>query len=125
MKSVIKALSKSALMPLGLTAAASAANIGIHKKILWSGATALIISNDEIRYIIRIVKSLADSGLLLKGVSEIIQNAAKEQKGEILSMLLGTPGANLFHILADEGMNRAGEGFSWAGYGSSIKNKDF
>ena len=83
MKSVIKALSKSALMPLGLTAAASAANIGIHKKILWPGATALIISNDEIRYIIRIVKSLADSGLLLKGVSEIIQNAAKEQKKRI------------------------------------------
>ena len=83
MKSVIKALSKSALMPLGLTAAASAANIGIHKKILWSGATALIISNDEIRYIIRIVKSLADSRLLLKGVSEIIQNAAKEQKKRI------------------------------------------
>ena len=83
MKSVIKALSKSALMPLGLTAAASAANIGIHKKILWSGTTALIISNDEIRYIIRIVKSLADSGLLLKGVSEIIQNAAKEQKKRI------------------------------------------
>ena len=74
-KNVIKPLAKSVLIPLGLTAAASAADAGIHKKILGSGhnnTTTLIISNDEMEDIIKIVKSLEDSGLLLKGVSETI-----------------------------------------------------
>ena len=67
MKNVIKPLAKSVLIPLGLTAAASAAGTGIHKKILGSGnMTILIISNDEIGYIIKTVKSLEDSGLLIK-----------------------------------------------------------
>ena len=67
-------------------------------------------------YIIKIVKFLEDSGLLLKGVSETIQNEAKEQKGGFLSMLLGTLGASLLgNILAGKGMNRAGEGFLRAG----------
>ena len=79
-KSVIKPLAKSVLIPLGLTAAASAADAGIHKKILGSGNTTLIISNNEIEDIIKIVKSLEDSGLLLKGVTETVQNEAKEQK---------------------------------------------
>ena len=78
MKNVIKPLAKSVLIPLGLTAAASAADAGIHKKILGSGTTTLIISNDEMKDIIRIVKSLEDSGLVLKGVSETIQTEAKE-----------------------------------------------
>ena len=65
------------------------------KKILRPCNTTLIISNDEMKDIIRIVKSLEDSGLLLKGVSEAIQNEAKEQKGRFLSMLLGTLGANI------------------------------
>ena len=71
---------------LGLTAAASAADAGIHKKILGSGHnnTTLIISNDEINDIIKIVKSLEDSGLLLKGVTETVQNKVKEKKGEFL-----------------------------------------
>ena len=87
MKNVVKPLAKSVLIPLGLTAAALAADEGIHKKILGSGKhtsdsashnnTILIISNNEMRGIIRIVKSLEDSGLLLKGVSETIQNEAK------------------------------------------------
>ena len=95
-KNVIKPLAKSVLIPLGLTAAASAADAGIHKKILRSGnMTTLIISNDEIEDIIKIVKSLEDSGLLLKGVTETIQNEVKEQKGGFLSMLLGTLGAKL------------------------------
>ena len=60
--------------------------------------------------IIEIVKSLKDSGLLFKGVSETIQNEAKEQKGGFLSMLLGTLGVSLLgNILAGKGMNRAGE----------------
>ena len=73
--------------------------------------TTLIISNDEIEDIIKIVKSLEDSGLLLKGVSETVQNEAKEQKGGLFSMLLSTLGATLLgNILAGKGINRAGEG---------------
>ena len=69
---MIKPLAKSGLIPLGLTAAASAADAGINKKILGSGnKITLIISNDEIN-IIKIVKSLEDSGLLLKGVTETV-----------------------------------------------------
>ena len=62
-KNVIKPLAKSVLIPLGLTAAASAADAGIHKKILGSGnTTTLIILNDEINDVIKIVKPLEDSG---------------------------------------------------------------
>ena len=86
MKSVITPLAKSVLIPLGLTAAASAADAGIHKKILGSGrhsssashnTTTLIISNKDIEDLIKIVKSLEDSGLLLKGVTESVQNEVK------------------------------------------------
>ena len=62
---VIKSLAKSVLFPLGLTAAASPAYAGIHKKILGSGNVAtLIISNDEVEDIIKMVEFLEDSGLL-------------------------------------------------------------
>ena len=81
--------------------------------------TTLIISNDEIEDIIKIVKSLEDSGLLLKGVTETVQNEVKEQKGGFLSMLLGTLGASLLgNILAGKGINRAGEGIVRAGEGN-------
>ena len=79
-KNVINPLAKGVLIPLGLNAAASAADEGIHKKILGLGNPTLIISNDETKDIIKIVKSLEDSVLLLEGVSEVIQNEAKEQK---------------------------------------------
>ena len=133
-KNVIKPLAKSVLIPLGLTAAASAADAGIHKKILGSGnMTTLIISNDEIHDIIKIVKSLEDSGLLLKGITETVQNKVKEQKGGFLSMLLGTLSL-LGNILAGEGINRAGkvrgiiragEGVLSAGYGSRSSKMNF
>ena len=75
MKSVIQPLAESVLIPLGLTAAASAADVGTHKKILGSRInTTLIISNDGMKDILKIVKSLKDSGLLLEGVSETIKN---------------------------------------------------
>ena len=93
----------------------------------------LIISNDETKDFIEIVKSLEDSGLLLKAVSETIQNEAKEQKGGFFSMLLGTSGASLLgNILARKGMNRAEEGAiaKWqargivrAGYGNKKVRK--
>ena len=76
LKSVIKPLGM-----LGLAAAASATDAAINKKILGSGTTTLIISNDEINDILKVVKSLEDSGVLLRGVSETIKNEAKEQKG--------------------------------------------
>ena len=124
-KSVIKPLAKSVLIPLGLTATASAADAGIHKKILGSGdnSTTLIISNDEVDDILKIVKSLENSGVLLKGVSETIQHEAKEQRGGFLSMLLGTLGASLLgdilsKVLSGKGIIRAGEGIIRAGYGS-------
>ena len=65
------------------------------------------------------VKSLEDSGLLIKGVSETFQNEVKEQKGGFLRMLLGTLNARLLgNMLTGKGMNRAGEGIIRAGYGS-------
>ena len=61
--------------------------------------------------IIKIVKSLKDSGLLLKGVTKTVQNEVKEPKGGFLSMLLGTLGARLLgNILTGKGINRAGKG---------------
>ena len=131
MKSVIQPLAKSVLIPLGLTAAASAADAGIHKKILGSGHnTTLIISNDEMNNILKIVKSLIEnSGLLLEGVSETIKNEAKEQKGGFLIMLLDTLGASpLGNMLAGKGVIRAGEGTARVLYGfkkSSLKDLRF
>ena len=85
--------------------------------------------------IIKIVKSLEDSGLLLKRVTETVQNEVKEQKGGFLSMLLGTLGASLLgNILTGRGTNRAGkgqvtnragQGIVWAGYGSRSSKMDF
>ena len=124
-KNVIKPLAKSVLIPLRLTAALSAADAGIHKKILGSGHnnTTLIISNDEMDAILKIVKSLENSGVLFKGVSETIQHEAKEQRGGFLSMLLGTLGASLLGDILSKGLSgkgviRAGERTIRAGYGS-------
>ena len=125
MKSLIKPLTKSILIPLGLKAAASAVDAGIHKKILGSGHnnTTLTTSNDEMDDILKIVESLEDSGTLLKGVSETIQNETKEERGGFLGMLLGTLGASLLGDILSKGLSgkgviRAGEGTIRAGYGS-------
>ena len=117
MKSVIRPLAKSFLIPLGLTAAAAAADAGIHKKILGSGHNAaLIISNDDMKDILKIVRSLEE------------QNEAKEQKRGFLSRLLGTLGASLLgNMLVGKRVIRAGEGTIRLGYGSkrsSLKNFD-
>ena len=85
MKSVIQPLGKSVLIPLGLTAGASAADAGMHKKILGSDhSTTLIISNDKMEDILKVVKSLEDSGLFFKGVSETIKDEAKNKKEDLL-----------------------------------------
>ena len=124
-KSVIKPLTRSVLIPSGLTAAAQAADTGIHRKILGFGYnnTTLIISNDEMDDILKIVKSLEDSAVLLKGVSETIQHEAKEQRGGFLSILLGTLGASLLGDVLSKGLSgsgviRAGEGTIRAGEGT-------
>ena len=94
-KNVLKPLDKSVLISLGLAASASATEAAINKKMLGSGMNTLIISNEEINDIMKIVKSLEESGLLIKVVSETIKNEAKEQKDGFLSMLLGTLDASL------------------------------
>ena len=119
-KNVIKPLAKSVLIPIGLTAAASAADAEIHNN---NNNTILIISNDEMDDILKIVKSLEDSGVLLKGVSQTIQHEAKEQREGFLSMLLGALGASLLGDMLSKGLSvkgviRAGEGTIRAGYGS-------
>ena len=95
MQNALQPLAKSVLILLRLKAAASAANAGIHKKMLGSESTTLIISNGEIEDIMKIVTSLADSGLLLKHVSKTIRNEAREKKSGFLGMLLGTLGVSL------------------------------
>ena len=81
-----------------------------------SGTTALIISNEEINDIMKIVKSLEESGLLIKDVSKTIKNKAKEQKGGFLGMLLGTLGASLLgNLLTGKDTIRAGQGTIRAG----------
>ena len=129
-KNVIKSLAKSVLIPLRLTAAASAADAGIHKKILGSGNTTLIISNEEMHDIMKIVQALEDSNILLKGVHETVRNEGKEQKGGFLSTLLGTLDASLLgNLLTGKGVVRAGYGNNKgkvvvrAGYGNNNKGK--
>ena len=75
-----------------------------------TGNTTLIISNGEMNDIMKIVKSIEESSLLIKGVSQTIKNETKEQKGGFLGMLLGTLGASLLgNLLAGKGTIRAGE----------------
>ena len=78
-RDVLKLLAKSVLIHLGLTAAASATDAAIHKKMFGSGTTRLIVLNEKMNDFMKIVKSLEESDLLIKGVSETIKNEAKEQ----------------------------------------------
>ena len=75
------------MAPLGLTAAASATVAAIQKINYRSEMTALIISNKEMKYMMKIVKSVKELGLLLNGVSETIENETKEQKDGFIGML--------------------------------------
>ena len=105
-------LAKNVLAPLGLTAAMSEIDGSIKKKMLASGTATLIISNDEMHDIIKIIKALENSGVLLEGVTKTIQNETKEQRGGFLPMLLGPLGASLLGNLltGGKGVIRAGEG---------------
>ena len=108
---VLKPLVKSVLIPLGLMAAESATDAAIHRKMFGSGFKTFIISNNEMEDIMKIIKSLENFGLLVKGVSETIKNEAKEQKGRFLPMLLDTLSSNLLgNLLTGKGTFRAVEG---------------
>ena len=94
MKNLLTPLAKIVLILLGFTAAASITDAAIQKKIYGSGITSLITSNEEMEDIMKIVKSIEKSGLLIKGISETIRNEAKKQKSRFLRMLLGTLSAS-------------------------------
>ena len=82
------------------------------KRIHGSGTTTLIFSNKETNDIMKIIQSLEDSNILLKGVTETIKNETQEQKGGFLSMLLGTLGTSLLgNLLTGKGIVRAGSGY--------------
>ena len=116
MKSVLAPLAKSSLVPLGLTAAASAANAGFQKKTFPNEDT------DDMKT----VKPLEESNLLIRDVSETIKNEAKEQKGGFLSMLLGTLALSLLgSALAGKGVMRGGEGVIRAGKGTIRAGQSF
>ena len=104
-------LAKNVLAALGLTAAMSAIDGSIQKKIHGSGIK-LIIEEEDMKDIMKIIEVLEYSGILLKGVSKTIENETKEQRGEFLSMLLGTLRASLLRNLltGGKGIVRAGEG---------------
>ena len=108
---VVILLAKNVLAKLGIIAAAPAIDAGIQKKIYGSGTTTLIIANEEMNDIMKVVQALEDSKILLKGVTKTTKNETKEQKGGFLSMLLGTLGASLLgHLLAIKGIVRASSG---------------
>ena len=114
-------LAENVLAPLGLTAAMSAIDGSIQKKIHGSGIK-LIIEEEDTQDIIKIIKELENSDILLKGVSKTTENEIKEQRGRFLSMLLGTLGASLLgNLLTGKGIMRAGDGIVRAGKGSKKK----
>ena len=111
-------LAKNVLAPLGLTAAMSAIDGSIQKKIHGLGVK-LIIEQEDVNDIIKIIEALENSGILLKGVTKTIENETKQQREGFLSMLLGTLGASLLGNLltGEKGMMRAGDGIVRAGDG--------
>ena len=114
---------KNILAPLGIIAAVSAIDAGIQKKIHGSGTTTLTISNEEMNDIQKIVHTLEDSNILLKGITKTIENKTKEQKRGFLSMLLGTLGASLLGNLLTGKVgygNNKGKGVVRAGYGNKL-----
>ena len=129
---IVVPLAKHVLAPLGITAAASALDAGIQNKIHDSGNTTLIISNEEMNNIMKIVQALEDLNILLKGVTKTTKDETKEQKVGFLSILLGTLGASLLgNLLTGKGIVRAGYGSHFkkgkgivrAGYGNHLQNK--
>ena len=114
-------LAKNVLAPLGLTAAVSAIDGSIQKKIHGSGVK-LIIEQEDMNDIMKIIEALENSAILLKEISKTIENKTKGQREGFLSMLLGTLGASLLgNLLTGKGIMRAGDGIIRAGEGSKKK----
>ena len=117
-------LAKKVLASLRITDAASAIDAAIQKKNNkkhGSGTTTVIISNEEMNDIMKIVQDLEDFSILLKEVTKTIKNETREQKGGFLSTLLGTLGASLLgNLLAGKGIVRDGSGKQWDIYCSLI-----
>ena len=115
-------LAKNVLAPLRITAAVSAIDGAIQKKIHGSETKTLIISNKYMDDVMKLIKTLENSGILLKGITETIKNETKEQEGGFLSMLFDTLGASLLgNLLSGKGFLRAGQGTMRIGEG--IKKK--
>ena len=116
-------LAKNVLAPLGLTAAMSAIDGSIKKKI--HGSVTVIIEQEDMNDIMKIIEALENSGILLKGVTKTIENETKEQRAGFLGMLLGTLGASLLGNLLSigKGIMTAGDGIVRAGEGSKKKPK--
>ena len=120
---VAMSLAKNVLAPLGLTAAMSTMNGSIQKKMRGE-EVKLVIEQEDMNDIIKIIEALENSGILLKGVTKTIENETKEQRGGFLSMFLGTSGASLLGNLltGGKGIVRAGEGVIRAGEEVTKKN---
>ena len=114
-------LAKNVLAALGLTAAMSAIDGSIQKKIHGSGVK-LIIEEGDMNDITKIIEELENSGILLKGVTKTTENKTKEQKEGFLSMLLGTLGASLLRNLLSggKGIMRTGDGIVRTGEGKVV-----
>ena len=97
-KNLLEPSAKSLLIPLRLTAAASATAAAIHKKTFRFGIMKLIISNKEMNDVMKIAKSLEKYGLLIKSVRETNKNEAKEKKGKFLGTLGATLLGNLLQV---------------------------
>ena len=125
LKNGLTPLAKNILVPLGLTAVASATDVAIQKKTFVSRTATLVFSNEELNDIMKIVKSHEESGLLIEGVSQTGENEIMEEKGRFLDMLAAMLAATLLGsaltgigvvkgsdgvIRADEGVIRTGEG---------------
>ena len=127
-KNVLTPLAKNVLVPSELTAADSATDAAIQKKIYGSGTTTLVFSNAGLNNNLKIAKSLEESSLLIKGVTETVEYEVKEQKGGLFSMFAGTLGVTLLgNVLSRRGIARGGdriirssEGFLRAGEGQDF-----
>ena len=115
-KNVFTSLTESLLLPSGLTETVSTTDEGIQKRCFRSGMTNLILSNEELHDIMKMVKSYKHACLLIKVVSKTTDNDAKKQKAGFLAMLLGTLAVNVLgNILAGKEEIRASEGVIGAG----------
>ena len=114
--SLLKPLAKSVLVLLVLNTVDSAKDTAIHEEILGSGTTTLILPNEDLNDIIKIVKSIEESGLPIKGISKTVENKVKEQKRGFLDMLAAKLASHLLgNMASDEGVIRARNGTFRAG----------